>query len=68
MRNYDRSSERFKALGMNSVRLVVYDLSANANPPGIDVYTTPMIVFIPAYQKEPPFKVNTDMPKVREFF
>jgi len=63
VRNYDRSSERFKALGINSVRLVVYDLSENPSPPGIDVYTTPMITFIPAYQKEPPFKVYTDMPK-----
>lgn len=66
VQNYDRSAERFKALGIDSVRLVVYDLSTNPNPPAIDVYTTPMIVFIPAYQKEPPFKVYTDIPKVNE--
>ena len=62
-KNYDRAAERFKALNINSVRLGIYDLEENPPPSSIEVYTTPMIVFLPAYQKTPPFKIYTDSPK-----
>ena len=63
LKNYERVAERFKSLNINSVRIGVYDLTSNPPPPSIEIYTTPMIVFLPAYQKSPPFKVYTDSPK-----
>jgi len=59
-------AERFRALGIKSVKICVYDLSLNPPPPELKDPASPMLIMIPAYSKKPPFIIYTDTPKVIE--
>jgi hypothetical protein len=41
----------------------MYDLSINPAPPQIKEMADPMLVFIPAFSKKPPFLIYTDSAK-----
>ena len=58
-------AERFRAIGINTVKICNYDLSLHPKPAAIKEDAQPMAVFIKAYQKHPPFIFYTDSPKVK---
>ena len=53
---FNRCAKKFKEFKIDSVKIASYDVNRYQAPERFDVKNTPIILFLPAYNKKEPFK------------
>jgi len=62
----NKAAEKLHSLDIDSVVVASYDVNTENFPPRIENQEVPMIYFLPAYHKDPPYLRFMKMGKVSE--